>query len=102
MVEKTQKGNQMLVESMDMIHEISFFLEEKHTNTQESMLDKQLNYYRNKDQIINDIQICMVKAITSVIKIVSLVCTQNTTNANKPLIENLQGIAFDKKKLIED
>jgi hypothetical protein len=98
MVEKTQKGNQMIMESMDMIHEISFFLEEKHANTQESMLDKQLNYYRNKDQIINDIQICMVKAITSVIKIVSLVCKQNTTNANNPLIEIFQGTAFNQKK----
>jgi hypothetical protein len=99
MVEKTQKGNQMLMESMDMIHEISFFLEEKHPNTQESVLDKQLNYYRNKDQIINDIQICMVKAITSIIKIMSLVCKQNTTNANNPLIENFQGTAFNEKKI---
>jgi hypothetical protein len=99
MVEKTQKGNQMLVESVDMIHEISFFLEEKHANIQESMLDKQLNYYKNKDQIINGIQICMVKAITSVIKIVSLVCRQSTTNANNPLIENFQGTTFYQKKI---
>jgi hypothetical protein len=67
MVEKTQKGNKMLMEFVDMIYEITFVLEEKHTNVQESMLDKQLNYYRNKDQIINNIQICMVKVITSII-----------------------------------
>jgi hypothetical protein len=85
------------MESMDMIHEINFVLEEKHANTQESMLDKQLNYYRNKDQIINDIQICMVKTITNVTKIVSWLCKQNTTNANNPLVEIFQGIGFDQK-----
>ncbi len=88
MVEKTQTGNQM-----------QFFLEEKHVNTQESMLDKQLNYYRNKDEIINNIQICMVKTITSVIKIVSLVCKQNTINANNPLIKKIQGTTFNQKKI---
>jgi hypothetical protein len=74
-------------------------LEEKHVNTQESMLDKQLNYYRNKDEIINNIQICMVKTITSVIKIVSLVCKQNTINANNPLIKKIQGTTFNQKKI---
>jgi hypothetical protein len=41
----------------------------------------------------------MVKTITSVIKIVSLVCKQNTINANNPLIKKIQGTTFNQKKI---
>jgi hypothetical protein len=52
MVEVTHKGNEILVQSINKIHETNLVLGEKCASTQESMMDKQLDYYINKDQEI--------------------------------------------------
>jgi hypothetical protein len=49
MVEVTHKGNEILMQSINNIHETNLVLGEKCASTQESMMDKQLDYYKNKD-----------------------------------------------------
>ncbi len=49
MVEVTHKGNEIFVQSINKIHETNLVLGEKCVSTQESMMDKQMDYYINRN-----------------------------------------------------
>jgi hypothetical protein len=63
-VEATHKGNQVLVDSIDKMHDISLFIENKLAKTQERIYEKQLNYFKGRDKLINEIHINIMKSIT--------------------------------------
>ncbi len=58
-----QKGSQMLVDSIDQIHETILILEDKNAKTQETLIYKQLDYFKSKDEEINGTQRILVGAI---------------------------------------
>jgi len=58
-----QKGSQMLVDSIDQIHETSLILEDKNAKTQETLIYKQLDYFKSKYKEINGTQRILVGAI---------------------------------------
>ncbi len=58
-----QKGSQMLVDSIDQVHETSLILEDKNAKTQETLIYKQLDYFKSKDEEINGTQRILVGAI---------------------------------------
>lgn len=96
MVEVTHEGNEILVQSIYKIHETNLVLGEKCASTQESRMDKQLHYYINKDQEIND----MIRAIPSLMQVMNMVLKQDTTNANNdPRSKVSHGNAIDKNDL---
>jgi hypothetical protein len=45
----------------------------KRSKIQESIIDKQLNYFKNKDKLTNETQINMVKVITTFIDVMSMI-----------------------------
>jgi hypothetical protein len=53
----------MFVDSIDKIHEISLILEDKNEITQETLIYKQLDYFKGKDEKINGTQRILVGAI---------------------------------------
>jgi hypothetical protein len=72
MVEVTQKGCQMLLDSIDNMHKSNMIMEEKWYRIQENwfqiqdtIFEKKLEYYKSKDKIINETEMNMVKVITS-------------------------------------
>jgi hypothetical protein len=63
-LEATHKGSQVLVDSIDKMHETSLFIENKHAKTQERIYEKQLDYFKGKDKLINETHINIMKTIT--------------------------------------
>jgi len=53
----------MLVDSIDQIHETSLILEDKNAKTQETLIYKQLDYFKSKYKEINGTQRILVGAI---------------------------------------
>lgn len=58
-----QKGHQMLIDSINQIHKTSLILEDKNAKTQETLIYKQLDYFKSKDEKINGTQRILVGAI---------------------------------------
>jgi Skp family chaperone for outer membrane proteins len=69
----TKKGSQMLVESINRMHETNLVLEEKQSKFQKANLAKQLDYFKSKNNLINETQMNMVRTITSLIEIMNMV-----------------------------
>jgi hypothetical protein len=63
LVEVIERGNVALVQSINRIHEANLQIEKKHVQTQEEMLQKQLEYFKFQDTKINKTQEGMVRAI---------------------------------------
>jgi hypothetical protein len=59
MAEATKKGSKMLVESIDHINATSIVLEEKWTKIQNRLIDKQIEYFKIKDEATNHTQMAM-------------------------------------------
>jgi anaerobic ribonucleoside-triphosphate reductase len=74
MVKAIKQNTQLLLDSMDRMqectHESNLVIEEKRSKTQESIVDKQLDYFKCRDKIINEIQMIMVNESTSLANII--------------------------------
>jgi hypothetical protein len=64
LVEVIERSNVALVQSINRLHETNLQIEKKHVQTQEEMLQKQLEYFKLQDTKINKTQQGMVHAIT--------------------------------------
>jgi len=60
-VEATHKGSQVLVDSIDKMHEISLFIEKILAKTQERIYEKQLDYFKGRNKLINETHIDIKK-----------------------------------------
>jgi hypothetical protein len=58
------RGAKVLVDSIDKMHETSLFIENKHAKTQERIYEKQLDYFKGRDKLINESHINIMKTIT--------------------------------------
>jgi hypothetical protein len=63
-VEATHMGSQVLVDSINKMHETSLLIENKHAKTQERIYDNQLDYFKGRDKLINKTHINIMKTIT--------------------------------------
>jgi propanediol dehydratase small subunit len=63
----------MLVELIDHMHETNLVLGEKRSKFQKAYSAKQLDYFKCKNKLINDIQMNMVRTITSLNEIMNMV-----------------------------
>jgi hypothetical protein len=59
MAEATKKGNKMLVDSINQINATSIVLEEKWAKIQNRLVDKQIEYFKIKDEATNSTQMVM-------------------------------------------
>jgi len=87
-----QKGSQMLVDSIDQIHETSLILEDKNAKTQETLIYKQLDYFKSKYKEINgtpkDFGWCNIIGLTQVMSSLIIRNKRNFdgNNNNLPLV----------------
>jgi hypothetical protein len=71
-------------------------MEEKHCKIQETMFKNQLNYFKNRDKDINDMQLNKVKAIIGLTKVMGMVLLR------KQEVEVLIILTYQKKKFFMD
>jgi hypothetical protein len=72
MVETTKKTSGMLVETLDRI-------EEKRSKTLELMMDKQLNYFKTRNKVINDTKTTMVNVIVGLSNVLNMAFARGKT-----------------------
>jgi hypothetical protein len=65
MAETTKKTNRILMETLDRI-------EEKRSKTLELMMDKQLNYFKKRNKVLNDTKTTMVNVIVGLSNVLSM------------------------------
>jgi hypothetical protein len=53
-VKVTKKGSQMFINSIDKMQETRLFINENQTKTQENICEKQLDYFKFKNKLINE------------------------------------------------
>jgi hypothetical protein len=87
----------MLVDSIHRMKGTSLYLcplmiEDKCVKTQEIMFERQLNYYKCKDNIINETHMNMVKTITRLTHVLNMVLMKNKVGGSfSGTITNLIG-----------
>jgi hypothetical protein len=71
-------------------------LKEKESNLQDNIIDKQLDYYKSRNKIANEIQMNMVRAITNLIDIMHLIIKGDK---NKEQIFQIMTLMIRTKKM---
>ncbi len=84
------------MDSIQQIHETSLVLKEKESNLQDNIIDKQLDYYKSRNKIANEIQMNMVRAITNLIDIMHLIIKGDK---NKEQIFQIMTLMIRTKKM---
>jgi hypothetical protein len=59
MMEVTKKWNKMLVDSIDRINATSVSLKEKRIEIQDKLVEKQLEFFKVRDEVANCMQMAM-------------------------------------------
>ncbi len=70
----------LFIESFDHIHTNNILMEENQILTQETMLEKNNEYFKERDKNINQNKINMVKAITNLTQVTNMVFLWSTNN----------------------
>jgi hypothetical protein len=73
MARAIRKEVKLFIESFDHIHTNNILMEENWTLTQETMLEKNNEYFKERDSNINQNKINMVKAITNLTQVTNMV-----------------------------
>ncbi len=72
MAETTKKTNRILMETLDRI-------EEKRSKTLELMMDKQLNYFKKRNKVLNDTKTTMVNVIVGLSNVLNMAFARGKT-----------------------
>jgi hypothetical protein len=92
MAKAIRKEIKLFTESFDHIHTNNILMEENQTLTQETMLEKNNEYFKERDKNINQNKMNMVKAITNLTQVTNMVFLWITNNNDniKVLIQALK------------
>jgi len=75
MVKTIKKSIRMLVQTLDHI-------EDKRSKTLDLMMDKQLNYFKMRNKVLNDTETTMVNVIVGLSNVLSMALARGKNKAN--------------------
>jgi len=96
MAEATKKGSKMLVDSIDRINVTSVSLEGKRIEIQDKLVEKQLEYFKVRNEVANRTQMAMgigmIEALNNLTHVMTQTFTQTIASDN-PHTNNANVIA---------